>query len=75
MGFKHNARDNTNSRIGKTTINPIRYDEHHIPPKKPDDTPRKIIVDRRHHRAYHLLFANAKSFEDAVAILLRDWWS
>ena len=78
MGFRYNARHDTNhktnSRIGKETANPARYTEHHVKPKCPDDKPRTIIVDVRHHRAYHLLFGNAKNFEDACFILKRDWF-
>jgi len=48
--------------------------KHHVPPRKPDKQPRVIRVDDRHHRAYHLLFGNPASFEDACKILWRDWW-
>jgi hypothetical protein len=41
----------------------------------PDKFPRIIQVDERHHRSYHLLFANCASYEDACHILRRDWWS
>ena len=49
---------------------------HHVPPRHPDPQPRFLMeVDDRHHRAYHLLFKAAASYEDACAILLRDWWT
>ena len=49
--------------------------KHHVPPTCPDPKPRFILKKtRRHHEAYHLLFGNAKSFEDAVEILKHDWW-
>ena len=54
---------------------PLGRSKHHVPPKKPDKQPRIIVVDDRHHKAYHLLFGNAKSFEDACHILKRDWWT
>ena len=54
--------------------NPRRMTRHHVPPVHPDPVPRTIKVDERHHRAYHLLFANAKDIEDCIAILKRDWW-
>ncbi len=50
-------------------------DRHHVPPRRPDANPRFIKrKDSRHHRAYHLLFAAAKSYEDACLILWHDWW-
>src|SRR5208283_2752805 len=50
-------------------------DRHHVPPRKPDANPRFIKrKDSRHHRAYHLLFAAAKSYDDACLILWHDWW-
>jgi hypothetical protein len=50
-------------------------DRHHVPPRKPDAKPRFIKrKDSRHHRAYHLLFAAAKSYDDACLILWHDWW-
>jgi hypothetical protein len=53
----------------------IKADRHHVPPRKPDANPRFIKrKDSRHHRAYHILFAAAKSYEDACLILWRDWW-
>ena len=49
---------------------------HHIPPKHPaQSTPFKIRVNKRDHQAYHQLFANARTFEDCVAILWRNWWA
>lgn len=80
--FKYNARkkieDKQNSRIGKKHFtfieNEKRMSRHHVPPKFPDAEPRIIKVDERRHRAYHLLFGNAKSYEDACFILKRDWW-
>jgi len=51
------------------------YSKHHVPPRKPDRFARTIVVDDRHHRAYHLLFGNPQSFEDACKILKRDWWT
>lgn len=47
---------------------------HHVPPRCPDKVIRTIYIDDRHHRAYHLLFGNPASFEDACKILWRDWW-
>lgn len=55
--------------------NPDKKTKHHVPPKVPDKFPRIIQVDERHHRSYHLLFANCASYEDACHILRRDWWS
>lgn len=53
-----------------------RMTSHHVPPRNPDPQPRYIQrVDERHHRAFHLLFKAAASFEDCVAILKHDWWS
>lgn len=54
---------------------PNKPTKHHVPPRNPDKTPRIIKIDERHHRAYHLLFGVAKSYEDACYILKRDWWS
>lgn len=55
--------------------NMTKADRHHIPPRNPDPTPRFIKrKDPRHHQAYHLLFAAAKSYEDACLILRHDWW-
>lgn len=48
--------------------------KHHVPPQRPDKHPRVIRVDARHHRAYHMLFGAAKSLEDCIFILKRDWW-
>jgi hypothetical protein len=50
--------------------------KHHVPPTNQDRQPRFLKrVDDRHHRAYHLLFQAAASYEDACKILLRDWWT
>jgi hypothetical protein len=52
-----------------------KADRHHVPPRNPDPTPRFIKrKDSRHHQAYHLLFAAAKSYDDACLILWHDWW-
>lgn len=51
------------------------FSKHHVPPRVPDVELRTIYVDDRHHRAYHLLFGNSSSFEDACKILWRDWWN
>lgn len=53
-----------------------RETRHHVPPRHPDRRPRFILrKDERHHRAYHLLFGNAASYEDACEILKKDWWN
>ena len=53
-----------------------RLTDHHVPPRNPDPQPRYIQrVDDRHHRAYHLLFKAAATYEDACKILLADWWT
>jgi hypothetical protein len=54
--------------------NPYRITRHHAPPQHPDPAPAVIRIDERRHRSYHLLFANAASLEDCIAILKRDWW-
>lgn len=52
-----------------------KEDRHHVPPRNPDGNPRFIKrKDSRHHRAYHLLFGAAKSYEDACLVLWHDWW-
>ena len=64
---------------GELRLVPNRLDrltDHHVPPRNPDPQPRYIQrVDERHHRAYHLLFKAAASYEDACKILLYDWWT
>lgn len=58
------------------TIIQTKTSKHHVPPRHPDKQPHFIFrVDDRHHRAYHLLFKAAKSFEDCVEILRNDWWT
>ena len=43
---------------------------HHVPPRNPDSRPHFLLKkDERHHRAYHLLFQAAKSYEDCPADL------
>lgn len=54
---------------------PYKMTSHHVPPRNPDKVPRTIRIDERHHRAYHLLFGSARSLDDAISILTRDWWS
>jgi hypothetical protein len=50
--------------------------KHHVPPQHPDPQPRFIRkVDNEFHRAYHLLFQAAATYEDACEILKRDWWT
>ena len=51
-------------------------DKHHIIPKSRGGTDSKdnvIIVNKKKHQAYHLLFINATP-EEAVLILIRDWF-
>lgn len=60
-----------NSKVGKTIPS---SNKHHCIPKHPDRYPRTIVVKEEHHKAYHLLFGNPKNFEDACAILKRDWF-
>lgn len=58
----------------KVEGNPRKMTRHHVPPRHPDPEPVVINVDERRHRAYHLLFNNAKSLKDCIKILERDWW-
>lgn len=69
--FTHNV---LNSHVKKPQTNGMT--KHHVPPKNPDPVPkpRILIKSEKHHQAYHLLFGAARSFEDACAILQRDWW-
>lgn len=53
---------------------------HHIPPKCPDKKPvfnkqEGRMVSKKSHAAYHLIFHNAATFEEAVEILWNDWWN
>lgn len=49
---------------------------HHVPPRNPDKQKRFIKYKKvEYHRAYHLLFGAVKSYEEACAILLHDWWT
>ena len=54
----------------------LKTSRHHVPPRNPaKKTPfivRKSITD---HRAYHQLFRNAATFEQACEILLVEWWT
>lgn len=54
--------------------NPEKMTRHHAPPRHPDVTPKIIKVNEYSHRAYHHLFGNARSLEDCIKILERDWW-
>ena len=62
------------SRSLRLNGDPNRITRHHVPPRNPARALPSIRIDERRHRAYHLLFANAASFEDCVQILRRDWW-
>jgi len=64
-------RQYTNSKVGKTIPS---NNKHHIHPKSPDKHPRTILVDEEAHKAYHRIFGNPKSYEDACFILKRDWF-
>jgi hypothetical protein len=54
----------------------MKRTRHHVPPRNPDRRPRKQIIwkEERHHQAYHLLFGAPRTFQEAVAILKRDWF-
>lgn len=67
---KRSFYDSENRVLG----NLRRMTRHHVPPQFPDPLPRTIRVDERHHRAYHLIFGNARNLEDCIKILKRDWW-
>lgn len=64
--------------LGHTESNPlnsrVKKNKHHTYPKHPDKKARVIVVDERHHSAYHLLFGNPRSYEMACFILARDWF-
>lgn len=64
----HYAHSELNSHVGNST------NKHHVVPKHPDKHPRTIVVDEELHKCYHKLFGNPKSYEDACAILKRDWF-
>lgn len=53
-------------------------DLHHVPPRSNGYHAKTgyILVKRLiDHRAYHQLFKNAGTFEEACEILKRDWWT
>lgn len=50
-----------------------KHNKHHVPPQSKGGK-EVILVDTIHHRAYHILFKNAGSLEECVAILKREWW-
>jgi hypothetical protein len=65
-----------NEEVSRLAALPTKRSKHHVPPQHPDPQPKFIkVVDDRHHRAYHVLFKAAGSFEEACEILLRDWWT
>jgi hypothetical protein len=67
--------DTKNPNSPAKAVNVKQANRHHVPPRNPDPHPRFIKrKDERHHKAYHLLFAGAKSYEDACLILWQDWW-
>jgi len=52
-----------------------RTSRHHVPPRHPDEQPKFINNKKHSHReAYELLFGTARTFEEAAAILRKDWW-
>jgi hypothetical protein len=78
--LKHKGRFTNHKKMkgspkGKKS-SPMQLTDHHVPPKHPNSQPQFVLKKRLdHHRAYHLLFNAASSFEDAVAILKKDWWT
>jgi hypothetical protein len=65
------------SRVGHIRPRDGKTD-HHVPPKHPAKEPRGRIIRKedKHHLAYNLIFgSNCASFEMAVFILKRDWWT
>lgn len=49
--------------------------DHHVPPRHPDPTPKIIPNLRRSHLdAYRLLFGSSRSIEECIDILKHDWW-
>jgi hypothetical protein len=47
---------------------------HHVPPKSRGKTKFLLEKPENQHRAYHLLFSNAGSYEECCQILWKDWW-
>lgn len=47
---------------------------HHVPPRSHG---ARFILRKtwNEHRAYHIIFGNAASFEECVEILKRYWWT
>jgi len=47
---------------------------HHVPPRSRGKTQFLLEKPEHEHRAYHLLFGNAASYEECCQILWKDWW-
>ena len=50
-----------------------KTNKHHCPPRSKGGK-EIIVVDTIRHRAYHILFGNAGTLEECVAILKKEWW-
>lgn len=55
-----------NARVGKETANPNRLSQQH---------PRLLRVNLQRFKAYNVLFADTKSFQDACEIVWKEWFA
>ena len=53
---------------------PHQITNHHVPPTSTGATKFVLRKRRVEHEAYHTLFGNAATFEEAALILLQQWW-
>lgn len=53
---------------------PNKMTWHHTPPRHPEKAPRKIKLDEKRHRAYHIALGNPATFHDAIENLRLTYW-